>query len=631
MAVRGLASALIIAGITVAIGSGSSLSGQNRPERRELPSVSQNSTSERAGIDAARADPDAFAATMLRLNGDIFWAPAAASDNTITRFGDEARSVFGPIPYADCAADDARVIPVEVDGNIVDLRPNPDKPGQPLEFEHRDAAGNIVKWTKSIPKCDKPSLAGKVTYCGPSSRLDRVVNGSVEWLFLCRKSTDSLEVESDPYWLRSNPKFALLGTIGFNNLTGELVFFDGRKDRKEFDWSEPFVPPGGASYSDAAGRAAAEEIYDPTFQVQCSSCHDNKNAYVIDPHIAVARVGYFSGEYDERAVAFSLGEYLPNTPRHEAAPLRIIGSDYTSRYRVEIERARTVRDPAGNCTACHTLTTQLTGQRFAADAVALEPWIAKPTWIQSVGLQFERHRFAQVDAHRTDWARRSGAGKIHPWMAPAAGNDLSAQSTPISLEDWQTLSNCLWRAGAAECGYRPLYTQCPAPGAGPGGDGFEPKELSTEVLPLPVGGDAENRALRIAWRYLDAYGDVPQRDDVRFDLAIKETAIPPDGRTPTAADYPSADEANSEATGSAAADFSKSDSTTFIRNASYRGHVRFTDPVATTKPRKYEVDMPASCNRRYLVRLLPKRFCFDQSNIAHSEGDYLGYADVLCS
>ena len=79
-------------------------------------------------------------------------------------------------------------------------------------------------------------------------------------------------------------RFALLGTIGFNKSTGEIVFFDGRKDRDEFDWSKPFVPPGGHSYSDAAGRAAAEALYDPTFQIRCHACHDNKSPYVVDPH-----------------------------------------------------------------------------------------------------------------------------------------------------------------------------------------------------------------------------------------------------------------------------------------------------------------------------------------------------------
>jgi hypothetical protein len=627
--VNRFASLLIFAGAIVALETGSALPGPNRPERREMSPVPHSSALERAVVDTAPPDADPLAAAMLRLNGDIFWAPAAASSNMITRFGDEARSVFGPIPYADCASDDARVIPLEVDGNIVDLRPNPDKPGHPLEFEHRDAAGDTVKWTANIPKCDKPSLAGKLTYCGPNSRLNRVVNGSVEWLFLCRKSTDSLEVESAPYWLRSNTEFALLGTIGFNSLTGEQVFFDGRKDRKQFDWSQPFVPPGGSSYSDAAGRAAAEDLYDPTFQVQCSSCHDNKNAYVINPHISVARVGYFSGEDDERAAAFSLGDYLPSTPRDEEAPLRVIGSGYTERYRVEIDRARTVRDPSGNCTTCHTLTTQLTGQRFAADAVAREPWIARPTWIQSVGLKFERRRFAAVDAHRTDWARRSGAGKIHPWMVPGTGNDVSGQSAPISTEDWQALSNCLWRAGGGECGYRPLYTQCAAPGAGPKGDGHAPERLSAVVPPLPSGQDAGERILRISWRYLNGYGNIPQRDDVRFDLVVKETPLPADAGAPAASDYPRAAEASDQAEGPVAR-FSTSGSTTIIRDASYRGHERFTDPIASTEPSEYRLDIPAKCNRRYLVRLLPKRFCFDQTEIQYGVDDHLTYADLSC-
>ena len=619
--VRGLATAVILAGAVLALGSGSSLPWPSRNET--------TSSFGRADNKAASLDLDAFAAAVLRLNGDIFWAPATASENAITKFGDEARSVFGPIPHLACGGSETKIIPVEVDGNIVDLRPNIGKAGHPLEFEHRDASGNIIKWTRSIPRCDKPSLAGKVTYCGLSSRLNRVVDGNVEWLFLCRKSNASLEVESDPYWLRSNPKFALLGAIGFNHATGELVFFDGRKDRSEFDWSKPFVPPGGDSYSDGAGRAAAEQLYDPTFRVQCSACHDNKNAYVITPHIAMARLGY--GEEDPRAASFSLGDYLPEMARREDAPFRIIGSDYTLRYSVEIERARTVRDPTGNCTGCHTLTTQLTGQRFAADAVDLEPWISKPSWIQSVGLKYERHILAEIDAHRTDWARRGGAGKIHPWMAPGAGNNLSAETEAMSVADWGALSTCLWGAGGAECGYRPLYTLCPAPGPGPQGDGYGPEDLSTAVLTLPAGETGADGMLRAAWRYLNAYGNVPQRDDVRFDLAIRETMVPPDGRIPSASDYPSVEETISATRELADGNVALSSSTVVIRNASYLGHSRFTDPAASIRPREFRIDLPVSCNQRYLVRLLPKRFCFDQSQEMYSDANYVSYTDFLCN
>jgi hypothetical protein len=199
----------------------------------------------------------------------------------------------------------------------------------------------------------------------------------------------------------------------------------------------------------------------------------------------------------------------------------------------------------------------------------------------------------------------------------------------MSLADWQTLSTCLWGAGGGECGYRPLYTSCPAPGAGPQGDGYAPEQLSTTILAAPAGETAADRVLRISWRYLNAYGNVPQRDDVRFDLAIKEISVPADGDLPTPSDYPGEEDIDATEP-THAANFAASGSMTLIRNASYRGHPRFTDPVASTDLRDYTIDVPASCDRRYLVRLLPKRFCFDQTKVAQSETDYLSYVDIRC-
>jgi hypothetical protein len=582
-----------------------------------------------AGLGRPTLGERSFADLVQRWNGQFLWAPASASNNIITRFGDEARAVFGPIPEGDCQDDTAKVIPVEVEGNVVDLKPNPGKAGQPLEFEHRDPAGKVIKWTRSILRCDKPSLAGSVTYCGLNSRLNRVVRGDVEWLFLCRKSTISLEVGNDPYWQRSNPKFALFGTIGFNRITGEIVFFDGRKDREEFDWSKPFVPPGGRSYSDRAGRATAEAIYDPTFQIECYACHDNKNAYVVNPHAGQARVGYFGGRDDPRAIAFSLGDYLPLAPRDQDRPYRVIGSAYTSTYHVELERAKTVRDPTGNCTNCHTLTTQITGKRFAADAVAQEPWISNPTWAQFLELRDEKAKYAHVSLHRTGWALRSGAGKIHPWMNPGNGNELSALPRTMSPADWRKLSDCLWDAGGSECGYRPLYTACPAPGSQ--GDGSEPSDASVEVLPLPAVETGADRMLRLRWRYLNSYGNVPQRDDVRFDVAVKESAIPPSGEAPKASDYPDMNEARGKDFTAFADEVGVSGFARLIRNVSYFGHAKWTDPTPGTQLRQFRLDLPGTCNRRYLVRILPKRFCFDQSDIAYGASDHVLYADVRCN
>src|SRR3546814_1169318 len=151
-------------------------------------------------------------------------------------------------------------------------------------------------------------------------------------------------------------------------------------------------------------------LFRSTFQIQCAMFHDNKKAYVIDPHAELWRVGYLDGPYDARAMAFSLGDYLPEFSRGANAPFRVVGTGYTRKYRAALAQARTVRDPAGQCTGCHTLTTQLTGQRFAADAVARPPWVSFPSWAQLLTLQAERFVYAQVAAHRTARALRSGPG-----------------------------------------------------------------------------------------------------------------------------------------------------------------------------------------------------------------------------
>jgi hypothetical protein len=566
---------------------------------------------------------ETFVDAVLQWNEDILWAPGSESSDPVTRSGDEARAVFGPIPEADCGGPDAKTFPLEVDGNIVDLVPNPDKPGGALEFQHRDVSGNVVNWTTSIPKCDKPSLAGTVAYCGLNSRLHRVVRGNVEWLFFCRKSNSSQEVANDPYWQRSNPRFALLGTIGFNKSSGEIVFFDGRKDRAEFDWSKPFVPPGGRSYADATGRAVAAGLYDPTFQIPCHSCHDNKSPYVVDPHAGQSRVGYLRGE--ARAAAFGLGDYLPERPRLEGAPFRVIGSGYTSRHKGDIARARTVRDPTGNCTSCHTLTTQLTGRRLAADAVAREPFIANPAWGQTLILHDEKRTLRRIDRHRTDWARRDGAGKIHPWMVPGDGNDLSGMSPEIGASDWQRLSTCLWGAGGADCGYRPLYTPCPAPET----DGTSVIDAAVEVLATPADGADADRALRVSWKYVNDLGGVPERDDVRFNVAVRQQMISRSGGPPGAG-YPSMDDAMGAGFTPVADGIAVSRTAKLIQNVSYSGHTRWTEPVPSSSPRRFELYLPAMCGQRYYLRIVPKRFCFDQSNIAYGPANHLLYADVTC-
>src|SRR3546814_5102181 len=82
---------------------------------------------ESAGRPPSQAWRDAFVTAVERLHGDIFWEPASTSEDVVTRFGDEARAVFGPIPYGDCASVTARSITLKVAGNNDELKPNPDR------------------------------------------------------------------------------------------------------------------------------------------------------------------------------------------------------------------------------------------------------------------------------------------------------------------------------------------------------------------------------------------------------------------------------------------------------------------------------------------------------------------------
>lgn len=584
-------------------------------------------------VGAASLDPQSvsFADSINRWNGNYLWEPASASTDIITKLGDEARAVFGPIPDADCGDAAARIIPLEIDGNIVDLKRDPTKTGSPLQFEHRDIADNIVGWTSEVARCDKPSLAGNVTYCGMNSRVSRRVTGNVEWVALCRKSSPHLELDPEPYWQKDNPAFARLGIIGFNRLSGEIVFFDGSKERAGFDWTQTFVPPGGHSYADRNGRAAAAALYDPTFQVQCSACHDNKSPYVIDPHIGQARVGYSNGARGREAGAFSLGDYIPKTPHTEQLPFRVVGSAYTATYGNDLARARTIRDPSGNCTECHTLTTQVTGQRLAADAAGREPTITKPDWAQLLKVRAERLKLDQINLHRTEWALRSGAGKIHPWMVPQDGSNVAAMGPEIGDDDWQQLSNCIWEAGGQSCGYRPLYSTCRAPGQQPDGDGSAPIDATATVLAPPPGETGADRLLRLNWKYLNDYGGVPQRDDVRFNLAIRSTPIPSSRKPPEENDYPDIADARDAGFASIAGDVGTSGAAMLIRDISYFGHRHFTEPTPSTVPRTFRIDLPAQCNRRYLASILPKRFCFDQAGTRYADRALLIYADITCN
>ncbi|PZM08814.1 hypothetical protein CPY51_28000 [Rhizobium tubonense] len=108
-------------------------------------------------------------------------------------------------------------------------------------------------------------------------------------------------------------------------------------------------------------------------------------------------------------------------------------------------------------------------------------------------------------------------------------------------------------------------------------------------------------------------------------------AIPPSRAAPLQSDDPNQGEATDKNFTVIDGKVGASGTAVLIRNVTYFGHSKFTEPAPSTDLREFSVDLPATCNRRYLARILPEGFCFDHSCIAYAEKGELLYADVLCN
>jgi hypothetical protein len=140
--------------------------------------------------------------------------------------------------------------------------------------------------------------------------------------------------------------------------------------------------------------------------------------------------------------------------------------------------------------------------------------------------------------------------------------------------------------------------------------------------------DGFDRVIRLTWKYLNGYGQVPERDDVRFHVAIKRETL---SRAVRIKDFPSMAEVRGDRFEAIAGEVGTSGSATLLKNASFIDHRKWMDPQPASTPRDYAIEVPASCGERYLFRILPKRFCFDYNGIAYGTEDHLIYADVACA
>ncbi len=439
---------------------------------------------------------------------------------------------------------------------------------------------------------------------------------------MARKAIDKVHnLTADPYWMSSNSSYDKLGYIGFNQLSGEVAFFDSA-DGQSFDANRVYPPPGGQGYGDQTGRVESSTRYDSKFQDTCVGCHDNKQPRIVTPFLKQSRIGYRDPGL---AKAFSLGELIPEFPHESNAPYRVVGSDFTAKHSDVIQTSRVIFDPSGKCTNCHSLTSIGTGT-FASDAVG------------RLGTRAGDADTTYVKNFRTDWALRTGNGKIHPWMVPGFGYQLSGTSLPAELSDgdWNRLKAVMDNP-ASDARSVGLYTEAPAPEgvSTPDtriGDCYGPTNFSFIVRDNRDGtGQLLPKEIQISWKYLNGLGGVPERDDGRFHLAILESAIPAGGAKPAPTDFPTLAQAEDKGASLLAGEVYRVGSVIVVKDISFSGHLRWTDPPPTTKPRHYSIAFPVARNKRYLIRLVAKRFCFDNGEVdevKYSTVDHMHSVDV---
>jgi hypothetical protein len=121
---------------------------------------------------------------------------------------------------------------------------------------------------------------------------------------------------------------------------------------------------------------------------------------------------------------------------------------------------------------------------------------------------------------------------------------------------------------------------------------------------------------------------VPERDDVRFHLLIREVEIPSDGSNTPDADFPSLEAAKGLTAMHIDNEFYISDGALLIKNVSFENHKKWTDAPPTARPRPYTVTFPAKKDKRYLLRLLAKRFTFDNDVELFSQANHLFAVDT---
>lgn len=500
-------------------------------------------------------------------------APARVDDgNDLVEYVAQCEAVLGPIPEISCDPDHptpgTRVtkIPVFLNGKL-------------LGFGHEDDATTLAERSaQDRYTCDFPSIGGDFP-CTVGSTLiqyENPENPNVQWVGICRGVQ------------RDNPsydRFIGNGLIGANEKTGEMCFFFGSNRGSE---EKPYVLPHLTSEAESS-EALRPWLRPKDMPGSCLSCHPNNDPWLLTPWL---QPSYMQTVLENPSYPLSLppdvaledvlaARFVRPTPTQYKALLpdappegrttwteeeifdengylrhrqyRAVGSTYVANEAAGSVGPRTGKKPESwQVSFRERLRLHTAETSCARGCHALGNENFSKLALDSLGAE---HASAYVsDMMRIDGSVLSG------WMPPYGGSKAEAQQA--------------FARGEATV---PAITECPIP-----------KQLQSEPR---VNVDCQERVITIAWEYLNDFGEVPGRDDVRFDVAVSDVDLAElDRGVSPAADLEGI--AMLEAPG-----------VTIARDVT-------TDPGTVAD---YSLEIPFDARRgEWAIDLQPKRFCFEE-------------------
>lgn len=503
--------------------------------------------------------------------------PAPIDDaNDLALYVAQCEAVLGPIPEISCdpenPAPNTKVtrIPVLYEGI-------------PLGFgDSRESDAILAQRRESGDRsCDFPSIGGDFP-CTVGSTLVHYSdpeNPNVQWVGLCRG------VDED---VVSYDRFIGNGLIGANEKTGEMCFFFGGNPDPTADYELPRLT------SDVPdGESLAPWLPPRDMPGSCLSCHPNNDPWIMTPWLQPEYMRQMlldpayplalpSGvEIDDLLAARHIRQTPPGLKTMLPTPLpedrtawteeeilvdgavklrqyRAVGSSYVANEAAGGVKPRTGSKPdswsvnfrerlllepmATSCSSgCHAMANE-NFTRMAHDSLGSKYAVPYLTEMMSAN---DMPGFT--------------------WMPPVVG----------PIEPWIDLFE------RAEGPSIPAITECPIP-----------KQVDVDPEVEIECDEGEGGYVTIRWTYENDYGDVPGRDDVRFDVALDIAANGEGGRGVAA---------NSSLEGVAMEE--DGPGVDVLRDLA-------PDPE---RPGQYELIVPfVGAQPNWSVDLQPKRFCFEE-------------------